>query len=84
MQISVETDARLTDKQLSEFKGLFKLLLIWGASADVQKRLRGNVTIPFDGLGNVGRIRIEPFCDVQGNGVGQQSVSEQTFAAGKS
>lgn len=66
MQISVETDARLTDKQLIGFKNLFKFLLNRGTTQ------KGNVKIPFDGNGNIGHIECIAFHDisqpVNGNG----------------
>lgn len=70
MQISIETDVRLTDKQSADFKQLFKFLLKRSFSE------KGNVTIPFDGHGNFGNVEFKGFHDVRANGNGVSAPVE--------
>lgn len=79
MQISVETSVRLTDKQLSAFKNLFKWLLQKSTTE------KSNVVIPFDGQGNYGKCKSESFHDIaNGNGdVPAVVLAMEAFSQGK-
>lgn len=52
----------MTDKQMSRFVEAFRLVL-YKATVDHTK---GNITIPMDGCGNIGTLKIESFHDVAG------------------
>jgi hypothetical protein len=69
VQICIETDKALTDKQAADFKTLFKWLITRSVSE------MGSITIPFDGKGSFGKVEFKGYHELRaeqgmnGNGV---------------
>ena len=66
------TDIDISNKQQVMYRRLFEYIL----RAALHDRVRGNLVIPLDGLGNYGQVKLEQFVDVaSGNGAGRDGSS---------
>jgi len=67
------TDIDISNKQQVMYRRLFEYIL----RAALHDRVRGNLVIPLDGLGNYGQVKLEQFVDVaSGNGTGRNGSGQ--------